>query len=58
MKRMAKDVKTALIDILKKHGSFSNEQALEYIKKLKSAGLFINSHLPNVCDLSILRRMN
>ncbi len=40
MKRMAKDVKETLLQIIKQYGNLSEEQANEYFKNLKSAGRF------------------
>ncbi len=40
MKRMAKDVKDTLLQIIKKYGNLSDEQAQEYFKNLKSTGRF------------------
>ena len=40
MKRMAKDVKEALLQILKKYGNLTEEQAQDYFKNLKTTGRF------------------
>lgn len=37
MSRMAKDVETALIDIIAEHGNKSNEEAQQYLKDLRNA---------------------
>ncbi|WP_083631213.1 assimilatory sulfite reductase (NADPH) flavoprotein subunit [Labilibacter marinus] len=40
MKRMAKDVKDALLQIIQKYGNLSDVEAQEYFRNLKSAGRF------------------
>ena len=38
MKRMAKDVKQTLVEIIKTHGKLSDEEAFAYVKALRSSG--------------------
>lgn len=40
MSRMAKDVETALIDIIAEHGNKTNEEAQQYLKDLRNAKRF------------------